>query len=544
MEPGFAVPGGECENGGEMESMQPYPGATRQGWKPVVAIALIYLLLAGWNAATRKPGIDEVQFANPALDLITRGKTGTTIMSGWGARPEVPRVDSHAQTYTYWTMPLSFLGLAGWFKVVGFGFFRMRALPVLFGLLGLLSWYFIVLSITGLRSAALLAMALISVDRAYLDSAAEARPDMQSAALGFAAMAAYLLLRRRKQGLDRAVLVSQIFMALSIFTHPIGGLALIGVLLLAVWYDRAALRWRHILVAAIPYLVAAPLWGWYISLDPYAFRSQFFLNLDPGHRLGGIWNPFSAFAREVRERYLAGMYMPDYLTGVRRITAAIPLAYAAGAVAPLLSPTFRRMRRQWLILPALAVVDQGLFALAEGTKSYYYLVHITPVFASCCALCAVHWWQTARRAGLALAGALTLLVCLELSWVVGTCVKDHYRTSYLPVVAFVRQRASPDELIMGQGQFAYAFGFYNSHFTDDPMLGYYTHKHPAWIIVDDRAYKQSFIGLREKMPVIWTYVDTLLTRDYQKVFSVPEYDVYRERRSPEARPPEAGARLH
>ena len=46
------------------------------------------------------------------------------------------------------------------------------------------------------------------------------------------------------------------------------------------------------------------------------------------------------------------------------------------------------------------------------------------------------------------------------------------------------------------------------------------------------------------MPVIWTYVDTLLARDYQKVFSVPEYDVYRERRGAEARPPEAGTRVH
>jgi len=510
--------------------MRPYPEVMGQGWKPVLALVSVYLILAGWNAATRKPGIDEVQFANPALDLITRGKTGVTMMSGWGAFPEVPRVDVHGQTYSYWTMPLSFLGLAGWFKVVGFGFFRMRTLPVLFGLLGVLSWYCIVVCITGLRSAGLLAMALISVDRAYLDSAAEARPDMQSAALGFAAIATYLMLRKRKQGLGMAVLVSQILIVLSIFTHPIGGLALIGVLLVAAWLDHAVIRWRLIFVAAIPYLLAATLWGWYISLDTYAFQHQFFSNLNPRVRLGGLRNPLSGFVRELQERYLAGMYLPYYVAGFRKVTAAIPIAYAAAVFAPLLSPTFRRMRRDWLVLPVLAVIDQASFALAEGTKSYYYLVHLTPVFASCCALCVVHWWQIKRRAGFALVGAVMVFACLEVSWVIGSCLQNRYRTSYLQVVAFLKQRASPDDLIMGQGQFAFAFGFYNSHFTDDPMLGYYTHRRPVWIIVDDKAYQQSFIGLREKTPVIAAYVDALLERDYEEVFSVPNYDVYRERR--------------
>lgn len=123
-----------------------------------------------------------------------------------------------------------------------------------------------------------------------------------------------------------------------------------------------------------------------------------------------------------------------------------------------------------------------------------------------------------------------VFACLEVSWVIGSCLQNRYRTSYLQVVAFLKQRASPDDLIMGQGQFAFAFGFYNSHFTDDPMLGYYTHRRPVWIIVDDKAYQQSFIGLREKTPVIAAYVDALLERDYEEVFSVPNYDVYRERR--------------
>ena len=120
--------------------MQPDSGVMRQGWAPVLAIVMIYLVLAGWNTATRRPGGDEVQFANPALDLITRGKTGVTIESGWGARPEAARPDSHIQNYSYWAMPLSFLSLAGWFKVIGFGFFQCVR-SVLLGLLGLLSWY-------------------------------------------------------------------------------------------------------------------------------------------------------------------------------------------------------------------------------------------------------------------------------------------------------------------------------------------------------------------------------------------------------------------
>jgi hypothetical protein len=521
--------------------LQPDSAVTRPGWRPVLAIASIYLVLAGWNAATRRPGGDEVQFANPALDLITRGKTGVTIESGWGARPAEAHLDGHIQTYSYWAMPLSFLSLAAWFKVIGFGFFQMRALPVLLGLLGLLSWYAIVLSITGLRSAALLAIGLISVDRAFLDSAADGRPDMQSAALGFAAMAAYLMLRKRKQGLGAAILVSQILVMLSIFTHPIGGMSLIGVLFLAVWFDRRALRWRHIAWAAIPYLVAFPLWGWYISLDPYAFRTQFLFNLSASRRLGGATSPFSGLVREVQQRYLAGMYLPEYLTGVRKITAAIPVFYAAGVIAPLLSPTFRRMRRDWLALPVLAVIDQLAFAVGEGTKSYYYLVHLTPIFASCCALCVIHWWQIRRRAGLAAATAAATLAALELFWIAGTCVKDHYRNSYQPVIAFLKRQAPSNSLIMANGAFAFDLGFYDSnHFTDDPMLGYYTHRRPDWVVVDDVLYRQAFMGFRKTVPAIGAYVDDLLARDYEKVFSVPDYVVYHERSATEAAQP-AGA---
>ena len=512
----------------------------KRGWKPVVALASIYLVLAGWNAATRRPGIDEVQFANPALDLITRGKTGVTMVSGYGDRPEALRSESHFQTYSYWCMPLSFVGLAGWFKVVGFGFFAMRAWPVLWGLLGLLAWYAIVFCITGLRSAALLAASLISVDRAFLDSAADGRPDMQSAALGFAAMAAYLLLRRRQQGLGAAVLVSQFLAALSMFTHPIGGISFIGVAFLVLWFDWKALRWRYLAVAAVPYLVAFSLWGWYISLDPYAFRTQFLFNLNPAGRLGGVSTPFGGLIREVRMRYLDGMYMPAYLTGIRRITIAIPLFYAAGIVAALATPSFWRLRRQWLVLPCLAVLDQVVFGFVEGTKAYYYLVHLTPVFASCCALYVVHWWQAGRRFGIALAGALAVLVALELSWIGGSCLKDHYRRSYLPVVAFLKQRVSPNDLIIGQGQFAFAFGFYNSHFTDDPMLGFYTHKHPDWIVVDDQFYRQSFIGFRKKRPAVGSYVDNLLVRNYEKVFSVPDYDVYHDRQRTQLTPEASG----
>ena len=142
----------------------------RKPSKLLLGILAVYLFLASWNAATRGPRGDEVQFANPALDLITRGTTGVTILSGFGAHPEVPPpADTHFTTYSYWAMPLSFVTLAAWFKVVGFGFFQMRAWPVLMGLLGLLSWYFVVRELTNSRAAALLAAGLIAVDHAFLD---------------------------------------------------------------------------------------------------------------------------------------------------------------------------------------------------------------------------------------------------------------------------------------------------------------------------------------------------------------------------------------
>jgi len=195
-------------------------GSGRWAGPAAWGIVCVYLLTAGATAATRRPWFDEAAFANPALDLITRGSMGMTISepTGFGSTPGVTQV--HVQDHVYYSMPLANIGQAVWYKLVGFGIFRMRLYHILWGLLALVSWAFIVLTLTGSWVPALLSALVIATDKAFIEAAANGRPDMMSAALGSLAIAAYLALHERD--LSAAILVSQALLAVALFTHPIG----------------------------------------------------------------------------------------------------------------------------------------------------------------------------------------------------------------------------------------------------------------------------------------------------------------------------------
>src|SRR5450432_2247119 len=194
---------------------------------PVSIAALVFLVLALATAVTKKPWFDEVHFTGPAVDLVTRGTMGQPVIEplGFASSPGIPQF--RVNTRAYYAMPLSHLAPAAWYKLVGVGLFRMRALAMLWGLAALGAWCFIVWNLTESRTMAGLSGLLIATDRFFVDAGADGRPDMMSAALGALAIAAYLALRERSLG--RAVLISQALLTAAVFTHPIGGIALFAI---------------------------------------------------------------------------------------------------------------------------------------------------------------------------------------------------------------------------------------------------------------------------------------------------------------------------
>lgn len=485
--------------------------------------AILFLILAVATALTKKPWFDEVHFTGPAVDLVTRGTMGQPVIEprGFASSPGVPQF--RVNTRAYYAMPLSHLAPAAWYKLVGVGLFRMRALSMLWGLAALLAWGYVVWKLTSSPGAAVLAAFLVATDRFFVDSGADGRPDMMSAALGALALAAYLGWRERR--MDRAVLLSQVLLAAAVFTHPIGGIAGFAIALVAIRDDLRRLAWRHLALAALPYLVCGLAWGLYIRVDPDAFRAQM-----AGNSIGrfrGFTAPLQALWDEVRLRFLDRAYAPSYAAGVRRVTVAIPLIYAAAVLALLLSRPGKSGSGARL-LAAMAVVYFFVFGIFEGAKPSFYLVHFTPLLACCVACWAAAEWQRSgwhRPLG---AGVVAILVALQVSWIAYGVRRDSYRNAYLPAVAYLRRHAGPNDLIFAVSEFAFGLGFYD-HFSDDSTLGYFTGKRAAYIVVDEPGYGEAFRGFAAINPALSHYVQTTLSEDYRKVYSNPSYEIYARR---------------
>lgn len=218
----------------------------------LLVVATLFLILGAGRALTDEPTEDEGSFACPAVNLITKGEFSTSVLDltgTWGAG---------LRKRTYWTMPLSHLALAGWFRIFGFGLMSMRSFSLLFGLIALASLFQILRKLNGDSVVALVACALVSVDFAFLRSAANGRMDMMSASLALAASAVFVSLRERS--LPLAILLSHTLAAANSITHPNAIFGFLMLALLTLRLDRSRLRWRLVALAGVPYAVA--LGGW------------------------------------------------------------------------------------------------------------------------------------------------------------------------------------------------------------------------------------------------------------------------------------------
>src|SRR5215216_4923081 len=97
----------------------------------MVSVVCLYISLAVGVSLTKTPEIDEGWFASPALNLITTGSMGTTVLEPTGTlTSKLKGINQH----TYWVMPLHLLAQAGWYEVFGFSLFSMRLLSIAWGL--------------------------------------------------------------------------------------------------------------------------------------------------------------------------------------------------------------------------------------------------------------------------------------------------------------------------------------------------------------------------------------------------------------------------
>jgi len=491
------------------------PPATIWRYRRIIlaCVGILFLALATFRALNDRPGCDEGWFASPALNLATKGHFGTTVIEEANLK-----MTTGIHQFTYWIMPLNPLVQAAWYKLVGFGLFQMRTVSVIFGVVALVALYKLLKGLVWDLNVVILALILIAVDFPFIRSAAAGRMDMMSAALNFSTLALYLHLSKRD--LNLALLAAHSLVVLSILTHPNGVLGLVGLLSLIFYLDFRKIRWRHIFVSAVPYLVGAGCYGLYISRNSQAFYVQ--LSGNGEGRLWGVIAPWRALKSEITERYLGlGSAGPHYLK------LSIFLAYALGIVAAACISEIRRNKgcRVLLIITALFFC---YFTLLEGTKLYLYLVHITPLYAVITAFCARWCWVNHPKARPALAAAVC---CLALANLCGTgyaILRDSYHRDYLPVVSYLNGHASEDSLIMGSSELHFGLK-HKDTLLDDKYLGYRSGRVADLIVVDPRYEWERGVE-RVKHPEIYQHIVQLLARDYQLVYEHAAYKVYAARK--------------
>jgi Dolichyl-phosphate-mannose-protein mannosyltransferase len=477
-------------------------------------VAGLYAALAISVSLTKPPEIDEGWFASPALNLITSGSMGTTVLEPSGTlTSKLQGINQH----TYWVMPLHLLAQAGWYEVFGFSLFSMRMLSIAWGLVALLSWFLIMKALSKNPRLALLAFAFIALDFIFVMHASLGRMDMMCAALGFAAFAAYLSLRERNFML--AVLLSQSLVAASLFTHPNGVMAGAGLLFLTLYYDRARVKWRHAFVAAIPYLIAAAGWGLYILQSPASFAGQF--SDQASGRAPGLTAPLTALKEEFTRKYFEAFGLAPYSGGTSRLKILILVAYAVALCGAICVRAIRRHEgfRALLVLTAIYFVIETFF----NHKLVFYLIHIIPMFAAILAVW-VNWcWNERRVPRLITVLAVCAFLALQISGVLYRVKQNTYEKDYLPAVAFLNQHSGEKTLVIGSAEMAFGVGF--ERVIDDIRFGYYSGKTPDFIVLGYH-YDGLMKMLEDREPAVYEALRERLSNSYKRVYNQGTYQIY------------------
>jgi 4-amino-4-deoxy-L-arabinose transferase-like glycosyltransferase len=492
----------------------------------VAVVIAVWATFAVCFALSNNPWTSEAWFAIPALNLLSQGTMGTTVLASKGTW--LAGIERH----TYWIMPLHPLVQAVWYKLVGFSLFRQRLLSIFFGAGALVSWFTIVLRLSGSYAAALVAILIVGFEGNFLNGAANGRMDMMAAALGAAGLAAYLQLRDRAP--RASLLVSHSLVAAAVFTHPCGAL-FVAPLAVTMWYGPPGRpRAGEFVIAALPWFVAILLWGAYIAQAPSDFRSQFFGNVSgfageylKRDRASGIRVPWRALWLEVKLRYLLPFGFGSLHTKAEW-AAALWLSLCAAAVLTALCRKKLRRQMSVRVLAASFIVIFLIMALFEGLKFPHYLVYSIPFAGAIAAVSGTGLWRDATNnyARVGLCAALLAMAVPQAVEAARHFVRNPMRAEFVPVAGWIQMNLGAQDRLIGPAELGYILGFTDS-ISDDVRMGFYTGLRPRFIVTSD-WYRDWIDASATPEPDVSRHIQALLNGEYSLVLARGEYRVYEQ----------------
>ncbi len=477
--------------------------ARRRHWLWAAAALAAFLALSIGFSLTRAPWWDEGMFADVALNFRNHGRFGSSVLDSYGYLdwPQVNR-------YTYWQFPLYLVTAGTWLRIVPPTVEWIRLLSVLCGCLYIFCWFAIARCLTRNEPLALFVASIVALDYATVATASDGRMDMMCAALGQAAIAAFVSLK--DSSWTRAMFWAGCFAAASLFCHPMGAVMNVSLVAL-VSLDWRCIRWQGLIAATIPYLVGGALWFRYIAQAPQIFLAQ--TRAASSYRVGGLSLAIRNVGDDFYVRY-GGMYYQS-LSGIYKLKAASLVFAVVGTLALAFN---RRLRTQPLgrLSLMLAVIGYLGVAAIDNQKFPIYFIYSLPAMSACGALWVYDCW-TNGGAGRLLPAAL--LVSSLLATIGGFTYKiygNDYHHLYRPAIRAIKAALPSGGLVMGGSELGFAFGF-GPKLIDDRYLGYASGKRPD-VYVENEYYGR--VGAAGKA------ADRVLESKYHLTFANSAYKVY------------------
>ncbi len=451
-----------------LESRLAVERASRLGWICAFGALLLFLVLAVWFSFTRGPWWDEGLFADVAINFRNSGHLRSSVLAPYSF-DNMPAVDR----YMYWQLPGYLISLGAWFRLAPVSVQWMRLFSVLWGCVFAGAWFLFVRSVSRNETLALLVASVVVLDYSCVAAASDGRMDMMCAALGQAALAAYVVFRASHR--NWAALLAGTFGAASLFSHPMGAIpnACLAIVLLA---DRR--KWRSSTVALflLPYFTAAALWLSYIMQAPQTFLAQ--AKNVSGYRVGGVLFVVGNIINDFQARYLQFYFAPH--SGWHKLKVFSLLFGLVGLIALVATRKARAEPLTKRLMAFMFIAYLGI-AVLDDLKYPYYFVYITPILSASGAIWLYKVFSdggVSRWIGSALLAAYVMATIAGAGYYIR---RNDFANEYKPVAATVRRLVKPGDVIMGASELGFSLGF-GPPLIDDCSFGFTSGVQPEIII--------------------------------------------------------------
>jgi hypothetical protein len=264
--------------------------------------------------------------------------------------------------------------------------------------------------------------------------------------------------------------------------------------------------------------------------DPSLFMAQFGGNT--AGRFVSVATPLEMLRLQIMDRYLYMFGFAPDTKGFSHLKILILLAYFAGFVGAWSNREIRN-HKGYRVLLLLCAVCFGTWMFVDKEIHFFYLIHFVIFLIVIFAVWVTWCWERRTLPRWLLAGMVAMVVVVQLGTIGRRTTQNPYANIYLPTTEFLKQHATPSQLIMGSSELAFQLGF-DANVVDDYRLGFRSGKKPDFVVIDKNRYEEWIPLLEQQDPPAYRYITAMMGRDFQLVLDRGAYKIY-SRRNLEAR---------